>query len=260
MIAVDRGGSVQREAKSVTAAATNLRLLGGFGLRSGGERVPVPPTVQRVLAFVALRARPVLRSYLAGSLWPDVSERRAVANLRATLWRLPECAELIDSSRTEVALHHGVTVDFRAALALARGAIDGAPVTSPADGSDLVGDLLPGWDDEWVVVERERLRQLRLHALEAACQRFLEGGEPARAIDLALVIADDEPLRESVQRILVRAHLAEGNQFEALRTYERYRERVHAAMGVRPSPLMEEAIGLVVGPDVDLRQAVPAPA
>lgn len=236
--------------------AVQLRLLGGFGLESHGSPVHVAPTLQRMLAFLALRSRPVLRAFVAGSLWPDVTERRAVANLRAALWRLPECDHLLATNRTELALHPGVDVDFHSALADARHAIEGD--RQPASGGDptLALDLLPGWTEEWVVVERERLRQLRLHALEATCRAWLKADEPARAIDLALVVADDEPLRESVQRILVTAHLAEGNQLEALRTYEQYRDRVARDLGLRPSALMEDAIGRlrpVGSPDIDLR-------
>jgi DNA-binding SARP family transcriptional activator len=239
---------VQEELPAAPPATLQLQLLGGFGLESAGGRIRVAPTVQRVVAFVALRPRPVLRSFVAGSLWPEVSERRAGANLRAALWRLPDCGDLLDSSRTEVALHSAVDVDFRTALTSAREVIDGRAGADRPPDAGLALDLLPGWDDEWVVLERERLRQLRLHALEAVCRALLDHGETARAIDLALVVADDEPDRESVQRILVTAHLAEGNQLEALRTYERYRDRVQRALGLDPSALMEAVIGPLRAP------------
>jgi DNA-binding SARP family transcriptional activator len=205
---------VQEELSAGPSATLQLRLLGGFGLRSAGSPIPVVPTVQRLVAFVALRSRPVLRSFVAGSLWPDMSERRAGANLRAALWRLPD-PDLLDSSRTELALHQTVEVDYRAALTSAREVIVGRAEGAGRPEDGLVLDLLPGWDDAWVVIERERLRQLRLHALESVCRALLADGETARAIDLALLVAHDEPHRESVQRILVAAHLAEGNQLEA---------------------------------------------
>jgi len=241
----------------VAGGGVHLRLLGGFGLESAGRPVHVAPTLQRVLAFLALRSRPVLRSFVAGSLWPDVTESRAGANLRAALWRLPECGELLDSNRTELALHRTVQVDFRRALERARDTIEGE-TGAPAGGPlGVACDLLPGWTDEWVVVERERLRQLRLHALEATCRAWLDAHDPAQAIDLALAVAEDEPLRESIQRILVAAHLAEGNHLEALRTYERYRERLRRELGLPPSPLMEDAIGPIrvarPGEGLDLR-------
>jgi DNA-binding SARP family transcriptional activator len=50
--------------------------------------------------------------------------------------------------------------------------------------SDLLAkDLLPGWDEDWLQLERERHRQLRIHALEALSQRLTSGGQYAAAID-----------------------------------------------------------------------------
>jgi hypothetical protein len=66
-----------------------LRIVGGFELGVGSTTVSVPLAVQRLLAFLALHARPVTRSYIAGCLWPDTNQQRAAANLRAALWRTP---------------------------------------------------------------------------------------------------------------------------------------------------------------------------
>lgn len=82
--------------------------------------------------------------------------------------------------------------------------------------------LLPGWYDDWVVLERERLRQLQLHALDRLAAALLAAEEPGRALDAALVAVQADPLRESAHRIVVRIHLREGNAPEALRAYERF--------------------------------------
>ena len=82
--------------------------------------------------------------------------------------------------------------------------------------------LLPGWYDDWVVLERERLRQLQLHALDRLAAALLAAEEPGRALDAALVAVQADPLRESAHRIVVRIHLREGNALEALRAYERF--------------------------------------
>jgi hypothetical protein len=67
---------------------TRLLLLGGFMLVSRGHVVDLQPAAQRVIAYTALRQGPVARSVIAGTIWPDVTESRAAANLRSTLWRL----------------------------------------------------------------------------------------------------------------------------------------------------------------------------
>jgi DNA-binding SARP family transcriptional activator len=106
----------------------------------------------------------------------------------------------------------------------------------------LGGDLLPDWYDEWLVVVRERLRQLRLHALDAICDRLISSGSSDRAIDLALTAVAIEPLRESAHRQLIKAHLAEGNAAEALRQYRSFAALLRQELGIPPSHAMAELI------------------
>lgn len=95
-------------------------------------------------------------------------------------------------------------------------------------------DLLPGWYDDWVLLERERVRQRLLHALEALSRELVRAGRHAEAVESALLAVSTEPLRESAQRALIEAHLAEGNLIEAMRAYDAYRGLVKRELGVEP--------------------------
>jgi DNA-binding SARP family transcriptional activator len=94
------------------------------------------------------------------------------------------------------------------------------------------GELLPGWYEDWVLVERERLRQLRMHALEALAEKLTEAGRYGVAMQAAYAAVRADPVRESAHRAVVRVHLAEGNVLEALRAYELTRRRAAAAGAV----------------------------
>jgi len=83
---------------------------------------------------------------------------------------------------------------------------------TPWDLDDL--ELLPGWYDDWVIVGRERLRQRLLHAVETLSRELVRGGRCAQAVEAALVVVNAEPFRESAHRVLIEAHLAEGNWVE----------------------------------------------
>jgi DNA-binding SARP family transcriptional activator len=107
------------------------------------------------------------------------------------------------------------------------------------------GDLLNDWYDSWVIEHRERLRQLRLHALESLSVRQLERGEVTAAIESALAAVAAEPLRESANRVLIRAHLKEANNAEALRQYERFRLLLFQELGIWPSAQLEELMAPV---------------
>jgi DNA-binding SARP family transcriptional activator len=227
----------------VTALARDfqLRLLDRFELRSGGGVVTVTVGPQRLVTYLALHNRLLPRTHVAGMLWPDVSAERANANLRASIWRMPSvCRPVIDLSMRHIRLGEDVTVDLTSAVALAQRLIDRSKNCDDDDLSAdaravLCGDLLPACYDEWVLVESERFHQLRLHALEALCERLTAAGRCGEAIDAGLTAVCGEPLRESAHRALIKAHLAEGNYVEAERQYELYRRIIRDELGFEPS-------------------------
>lgn len=240
----DGSGELEPGAPTSPELKVQLCLLEGFELFVEGRPVEVVLSAQRLLAFVALQERPVLRAYAAGSLWMDKSEERAAANVRTALWRLRRPGlRLIEGSTNHLRLAANVTVDVRMAVRRARELLD--PRTTADDGEFdclLCSDILPDWYDEWVVVERERLRQLRLHALESLCVRMTNAGRAGEAIDVALAAVAAEPLRESAHRVLIQAHLSEGNRAEALRQFEAYRVLLWEELAVAPSPQLQELI------------------
>lgn len=218
-----------------------LHLLAGFGVEVDGEDVPLPGSAQRVVAFVALHERPVLRPYAAGTLWLDWPETRAAGNLRSALWRIQRHAPaLVSADSRMLRLGRCVRVDLREAETLAHDELAGSPSRAAPD--VLALDLLPDWYDDWVLLERERFRQLRLRALESRCARLTAAGELDEALEAGLLALAGEPLRESAHRALVRLHLAEGNAAEALRQFQLCRRLLLEQLGVEPSPRMLELV------------------
>jgi DNA-binding SARP family transcriptional activator len=225
--------------------AVRLSLLGTFQLAVDGVPVPVPFSAQRLLAFLGLRDRPVLRSHVAGCLWPESPEVRAAANLRSALWRLghPSSRVVLAAGRY-LQLSPAVEVDLRRSTAIAQQLLDPDRPLVEADRavSILTEDVLPDWFDEWIAVAREHFRQLRLHALEALCERLMGLGRYQEAIEAGLAAVAAEPLRESAHRALIRTHLAEGNLGEAMQQYRAFRRLLRAELGLDPSPSMEALV------------------
>ncbi len=241
------------EGAGTNRGGTVLTLLRGFGLCHNGQRVSLPMSAQRLVAFLALRRGVVQRVYLAGALWLDYSQDAANANLRTALWRLKQLpCSLVEPSPTHLTLSDGVAVDLYEQTALARRVKGAAPAwcDDELDGIVTAGELLPDWYDDWVVIERERFRQVRLHALEALCAALTEAGRFDRAIDVGLSAVADEPLRESAHRAVIRVHLAEGNRSEALRQYELCRQLLMDQLGVGPSPETDRLLQRCAGVDV----------
>jgi DNA-binding SARP family transcriptional activator len=190
---------------------------------------------------------------VAGSLWPNVPEAKAHASLRTGLWRLRRVtADPLVTGQETLVLAPYVDVDVRAFTSTARrliaeladaGPRGDIPATTPTPAAlAAVGELLPGWYDDWVLFERERLRQLQLHALEAAAVRLTAAHRFAEAIEVALTAVRLEPLRESATRALIKAHLAEHNVVEAVRRYELFRENLTSELGVAPTSDLEQLV------------------
>jgi DNA-binding SARP family transcriptional activator len=218
-----------------------LQLIGEFALEQDGQLIELPQSARRLVAFLAVHDYPLTRSYAAGTLWPDVTQERAAGNLRSSLWRLRQAgADVVTATALTVSLSPGVAVDLHELLRDVRACMTEQEMPDLAE--RLAGDLLPEWYDEWLVVVRERLRQLRLHALDAICDRLIRAGSADRAIDLALTAVAIEPLRESAQRQLIKAHLAEGNAGEALRQYRAFAALLRQELGISPSHAMAELI------------------
>jgi DNA-binding SARP family transcriptional activator len=225
----------------VNPARIRLNLIGGLQLTAAGSSVPLPSSVERLVAFIALQERERSRAYVAGSLWLDSPGDRSGASLRTTLWRLRQLpCRLIDVSLTRLQLNPEVVVDVRDIFRAARRLFDNASPSAQVDASVLPslvqrGELLPDWYDEWVVLERERLRHLRLQALEMLGNLLLARRDYPHAIEAALAAVAEEPLRESAQELLIRAHLQQGNRIEALRQFRKYRDLVHSELGLAPT-------------------------
>jgi DNA-binding SARP family transcriptional activator len=149
---------------------------------------------------------------------------------------------LVEVSGGALGLADGVRVDVREFTGWARRVLDPHAV---ADGMvvqevALPGELLPGWYDDWVLIARERLRQLKMHALEALADKLADAGRYGEAVQAAYAAVEIEPLRESAHRAVLRVHFAEGNTAEAVRAYKRFRDLLADELGVAPSPLMHD--------------------
>jgi DNA-binding SARP family transcriptional activator len=208
---------------------------------------------QRLLAFLALHGMAVKRAAVAGTLWPNASERHAYTNLRSALSRLEATGRTaLAADKLHLSLADGVVVDIRHSRALARRLLDPA-VPDPSDlnlaaVAALSADLLPDWYDDWVLVEAEDWRQLRLHALEALARRLIAAGRWGEAAGAACAAVRAEPLRESARAVLVQVHLAEGNQSEAVREFARYRALLRSELSLEPTARLRQLVQQLLSP------------
>jgi DNA-binding SARP family transcriptional activator len=215
-----------------------LRLIGPPQVTAFGERIEIPESCKRLLAFIATRGSGVDRRLAASCLWPNGNNQRAGGNLRTALWRLNGIPlPLVVTPNQALYLSPKVVVDFHVVSTWAT-----RLTTSRAEPRDLDVDapdieameLFPGWYDDWAVLERERFRYRMLHAAETLSRLLGQRGLTGVALATAISVVSADPLRESAQQVLIEAHLRAGNLVEARRCYDAYRELLRQELDVEP--------------------------
>jgi non-specific serine/threonine protein kinase len=257
----------------------HIQLLGAFRLTAGGTPITSVdlPRQQALLAYLVLhRAAPHARQHLAFRFWPDTTDAQARSNLRTLLQRLrqalPHADQFlhIDSQtvqwRTD-ALWTLDVVDFEHALALAdQAAHDGNPTALRKALVEAVehyhGDLLPAWYDDWVLLERERLRQLFLTALERLIVLLEREQDFPAAIGCAQRLLRHDPLHEVTYQHLMRLHQLSGDRASALRVYHTCTTVLERELSVEPSPtthaLYERLLHMEAPPAVTSAHPMPS--
>jgi DNA-binding SARP family transcriptional activator len=222
----------QRRSATTRAPHTGLHrvtVLGSFTLTSHGTTVPLGVDARRLVAYLSVHHRPQERVALAADLWPGIAAEAAVRLLNDALAAV-DVPGLVDEDGPTLCLAADVEVDLDDAMGLVR-ALPEIPLEDTPDVSLLAADILPGWTAAWIAVERERFRQLRLHAMEERSLRLSTAGQHEEAVALAESAVHSAPSRESARRALIEAHLAQGNYAAAVAQYDDYRELLRSSVG-----------------------------
>jgi DNA-binding SARP family transcriptional activator len=220
-----------------------LELLQSWQLRQGGAVVHVAARQQRLIAVLAVRGGS-LRNYLAGLLWPEYPEPKALESLRVTVHLITrQVPGLVVKSGPLLSLDTRTSVD----LHRVRSALKAAGTADTTAAGQLLQDLrgldfLPGWYEDWVLFEQSRLRHDQLRAFTVIAHRLADAGDYGAASDAAVAALELEPLYESAVRVLVTSELAQGNLAAALFAYDKYRDQLQRDMGVPPSEALRQLI------------------
>jgi predicted ATPase/DNA-binding SARP family transcriptional activator/Tfp pilus assembly protein PilF len=232
--------------------ALHIQLLGGFLVRDGGTPVTAldSPRLQALLATLLLhRHAPVPRQHLAFLLWPDSTEAQAQSNLRTLLHRLrralPDADRFLDAELH--ALRWRLDAPFTLDVAEFERAVAQAEMAKRAGNERAArmafeetielyrGDLLPGCYDEWILPERERLRQMFVAALEQLIQLLENQRDYHAAIQAGQRLLRQDPLHEGTYRRLMRLHALSGDRASALRVYHTCAVVLARELGIEPS-------------------------
>jgi DNA-binding SARP family transcriptional activator len=209
----------------------SLSLLGGFQARlDGGPLLALPAKAQALLAYLAARpghAHP--RDKLAALLWGGTSQEQARSNFRHTLFTIRQAVRgpwpgLLVAEAQAVALEPAaVDVDV---LTFEKLVTEGTADAFERAAALYQGELLEGLSvdeppfEEWLLAERERLRELALEALARLLALQAKSPATERAIQTALRLLALDPLQEPAHRTLMRLYARQGRRSAALKQYQ----------------------------------------
>jgi predicted ATPase/DNA-binding SARP family transcriptional activator len=248
-------------------AELRLSLLGRFGLQQDSQSVALRTRkAESLLAYLVLYPARHTREELAALFWGDTPEPQARASLRAALADLRRALgpDIILSDRMFVEYNPGSglrvdALEFRAQAA----AFIGEDRADPAafDPGLYAGELLSGHYDDWVLAERERLRQLYLEALLHRVRRLRALACYDEAIAGARQALEVEPAEERVHQQLIALYSLTGNRPAAMRQLELCRRTLKEELDVEPAPetlaLAETIAGSPVKPGPAANLPVP---
>jgi predicted ATPase/DNA-binding SARP family transcriptional activator len=230
----------------------HIHLLGDFRLNCDDAPVSTinAPRQQALLAYLLLhRDAPQPRHHLAFLLWPDTTEAQARTNLRQLLHglkqTLPEADLFVHAAAKTVQWHPDApfrldVAEFEQARALAevaaqQGDLHAQRVVLEQAVALYHGDLLPSCYDDWILPERERLRQAVTEVLERLLLLLESEGQPRAALAYAQRLLRHDPLREDTYRILMRLYAACGDRTAVRRVYHTCVSVLERELAVEPS-------------------------
>src|SRR5258706_2293490 len=242
----------------MTMPTFHLRLLGDFNLVYDDRQITSLNTMrlQSLLAYLVLhRDVPQHRQHLAFLFWPDATEAQARNNLRQLLHQLRQAFPVVEqflSADTHMLHWHPVTpfhldvAEFEQTLTLADAAArqnDQHALQAALEQADNLyrGELLPGCYDEWILPERERLRQRHLQVLEQLLRLFEVQGDTVTAIRYAQRLIGLDPLSEDLYRRLMHLFVLNNDRASALHVYHTCVTTLQREFGVDPDPATQEA-------------------
>lgn len=226
-----------------------LQLFQTWQLRLGADVIHVAVRQQRLISAIAI-CGPRPRSYLAGLLWPECAEARALESLRVAVHLVSrQVPGLLVNGGAVLALGERVDVDLHRVRTHLRELGQDCLTGTTATRLDLLRDaeLLPGWYEDWVLTEQNRLQRDRLHAFHLIARGALARGECEAAQEAAEAALELEPLCESAVGLLVQAEKRQGNNASALRAFDKYQDRLRDDVGLAPSETIRRLIS--DGPD-----------
>lgn len=257
----------------------SIDLLGRLQVRQGGRIINRFRTYKTgvLLAYLAFYPqRPHPREEVIEMLWPECepalgrnSLSQSLSSLRHQLEPpgVPAGAVLLADRATIRLNPEAICTDvaeFEASLKAVARAEEQKKATLPflVEAVERYhGELAPGYYEDWILRERERLAEAYLRTLDRLIAQLEQAGELERALDYAHRAVKADPIREESHADLIRLYAAAGQPAAALRQYQELKRTLEKELGISPDPALHAFVQkLTLAPRAPApKAAAPAP-
>jgi predicted ATPase/DNA-binding SARP family transcriptional activator len=224
-----------------------VRLLGQFDVRLDDKPIELSPrSAQSLIAYLILnRGNSYRREKLAGMLWPASTEANARNNLRQALWRIrrsldPKSSEYLQADNFAIGFNENSSFWLDASILEAPLKDDWLLEDLMETAGVYQGDLLPGFYENWVVLEREHLRAQYEQKILVLLDRLIRETRWNDVLVWAEKWIANGGSPEPAYRALMIAHSKLGDIANVASSYQRCKDALDDALGLEPSEETEQ--------------------
>ncbi|MCB8944436.1 MAG: tetratricopeptide repeat protein [Ardenticatenaceae bacterium] len=222
--------------------STQIRLLGKPQVAVDGQPSPVLKSAKglALLAYLVITRQAHSREAIADLLWEATSTAKSLNNLRQLLSRLKKWLPDLQISAAEVAYEANDFVDL---YVMSEGLTAVSPHMLDEALQLYTGDLLANFYvpdtprfNEWLLLEREQLRQRITVAYRQLCDTYAEQEDWVRGVTAAQRWLLLDELNETALPYLLQFLAATGQIEVALQQYEITKQQLWLELAVEPEP------------------------
>ena len=256
-----------------------IHLFGKFDLFWGQAHLPALEVrkVEELLCFLALFYRQNhTREIIADHLWTEVTTQQSKNYLRKALWQLKNVLDSLqpeEHPRLLVAEGEWIGINpnfevwtdvlfvdkiYQTTKSIPANQLSNTQFQNLEEAFSIYrGELLEGWYQDWVIIERERLRLQYSLILEKLIEYAEHHQKWEDGIQYAENLLRQDRAHERTQQALMRLYYKTGDRTRALRQYEKCKDALDEELGIKPSQHTEQLRKNIMLDSLDIIDARP---
>lgn len=253
----------------VTCGSTEINLFGPVKISVGGVPVHLRfcgKTLDLFRYLLIHANRRTRREKISDAFWPTAIDARRRSALNSAIWRIRSAIApatgldlMSEGDAIQLSLSGEVRVDSMALeeaydsanRSETPGDIEVEALFAALEGTDE--PFLDGCDQEWAIIERERISEIRFRGMGLLMRQFGLARQYDQAINFGRKILAEDPFRESVHCAVMWLYVLSGRRAEAIRQYSACVKLLDRELGIEPMAELQAIRDYIGGTNTEQR-------